>query len=284
MSNISSLASVDPAAKIGSDVSIGPFCVIGPDVVIGNGCKLINNVTIGGITRIGSNNVFYQNVVVGEAPQDLKYDGSPTETIIGSNNVFRENCTVHRGTELGGGITSIGNNNLIMCGAHIAHDCILANKVLLGNQSLLAGHVTIEEGAVISALIGIHHFVTIGKFSYIAGMTPVRRDVPPFVKFSGDPNQVRGLNEEGLKRHNFSPDDIAALKEAYKKLFRKGNAMSEQLNLLQTEKNLNPHVCYLCEFMQRSCSSRFGRYQETARQDDQKNRRFRKPAELRNKE
>jgi len=284
MSNISHLAHVDPAAKIGSDVTIGPFCVIGPDVIIGNNCNLINSVTIKGVTRIGPNNVFYQNVVVGVAPQDLKYDGSPTKTIIGANNVLRENCTVHRGTELGGGITSIGNNNLIMCGAHVAHDCILADKILLGNQSLLAGHVIIEEGAVISALIGIHHFVTIGKFCYIAGMTPVRRDVPPFVKFSGDPNEVRALNEEGLKRHNFTPEDLAALKKAYKMLFRKGNTMSEQLDQLQASANLNSHVSYLCDFMRRSCSSRFGRYQETARQDDRKNRHFRKPAELRDKE
>ena len=283
MSNISKLAVIDPAAKITSDVRIGPFCVVGPDVTIGRGCHLMNNVTIEGVTRIGENNVFYQNAVIGAPPQDLKYDGAPTETIIGANNVFRENCSVHRGTELGGGQTVIGNGNLFMVAAHVAHDCIMGDKILLGNETLLAGHVTIEEGAVISAMVGIHHFVTIGKFSYVAAMTPVRRDVPPFVKFSGDPNAVRGLNEEGLKRHNFSPADIDELKQAYRKLYRHSGSIIQRLDELQKQENLNGHVNYLCRFVRNSCQSRLGRYQETLRRDDNKHRHWRKPAEVRDK-
>ncbi len=283
MTDISKLAVVNPSAQIGAQVRIGPFCVIGPNVQIGDGCELMNNVTIDGHTRIGESNVFYQNVVVGAAPQDLKYDGAPTETIIGSHNVFRENVTVHRGTELGLGQTILGNHNLLMVAAHVAHDCILEDKILLGNESLLAGHVKIEEGAVVSALVGIHHFVTIGKFSYVGGLTPVRRDVPPFVKFDGDPNEIRAINEEGLKRHNFTEQDIVDLKQAFRQLFRTGNSISENLKAMADQKCLNGHVTYLYEFMQRSCDGRFGRYLETTRKDERKHRRFRTPAELRKK-
>jgi len=284
MSKISKWALVDPSAELGADVSIGPFCEIGPAVKIESGCELMNHVTIQGITRIGPNNVLYQNVVIGAAPQDLKYNGGPTETIIGSNNVFRENCTVHRGTELGEGRTVIGNGNLFMVGVHVAHDCIVEDNVLLGNQTTLAGHVRIEEGAVLSALIGIHHFVRVGKYSYIGGLTPVRRDVPPFVKFSGDPNAVRGINEEGLKRRKFSEAEIAALKQAFRRLFREGNSITEQLDQLEAEEDLVEHVRYLCRFLRESCQDRFGRYQEMARQDSRQDRQFRRPAELRKKE
>ncbi|MCK4629070.1 MAG: acyl-ACP--UDP-N-acetylglucosamine O-acyltransferase, partial [Sedimentisphaerales bacterium] len=223
MSEISNLAVIDPSAQIGSGVTIGPFCVVGPDVVIEDGCQLINNVTVQGITRIGRDNVFYSNVVIGAAPQDLKYNGAPTETIIGKGNVFRENTTVHRGTEKGGGRTVIGSGCLFMVAAHIAHDCILENKIILANQTLLAGHVQIEEGSVVSALVGLHHFVRVGKYSYVGGLTPVHRDIPPFVKFSGDPNEVRGVNEEGLKRNGFSPEDVARIKQGYRQIFRRGN-------------------------------------------------------------
>ena len=283
MSKISNLAVIDSSARIGSDVSIGPFCVIGPDVVIGDGCELMNNVTIAGVTRIGSNNVFYQNVVVGVAPQDLKYDGAPTETVIGNDNVFRENRTIHRGTEMGGGKTIIGNGNLIMVGVHIGHDCIVEGGILLSNQLQLAGHVKIERGAVISALVGIHHFVRVGKFSYVGGITPVRRDVPPFIKFSGDPNEVRGINEQGLKRNGFPEHDIAEIKQAYRTLFRRNNSIAAGLAELQGRDDLNEHVSYLCRFVQQSCENRFGRYQENFRRDDVQDRIRRKPVEVRDK-
>jgi len=275
MSLISELAFVDPAAQLGQNVEIGPFCVIGPNVVIGDRCRLINSVSIKGHTHIGKENVFYQNSVIGVAPQDLKYQGSPTKTIIGDGNVFRENCTIHRGTELGGGVTQIGNYNLFMVAAHIAHDCTVQDKILLGNQTQLAGHVTIEQGAVISAMVGLHHFVTVGKFSYIGGLTPVRRDVPPFVKFAVD-NQgapdVRGVNAEGLKRNGFSQDDIDQIKQCYRKLFRQGKNITEILKELQAQENINDHVTYLCDFVARSCQSRFARYKETVRQDTARDR------------
>jgi UDP-N-acetylglucosamine acyltransferase len=283
MTEISSMSIVDPHAGIGAGVKIGPFCCVGPDVVIEDGCELIDHVSIHGATRIGPNNVFYPNTVIGAAPQDLKYEGSPTQTIIGSHNVFREFCTVHRGTELGGGRTVIGSHNLFMVGSHIAHDCILEDRILLANQVQLAGHVRIETAAVVSALVGVHHFVRIGRFSYVGGMTPVRRDVPPFMKFSGDPNEVRGVNDEGLKRNGFSPEDIAAVNQAYRTLFRKVKNISIGIRDLQSQPGLNPHVAYLAEFIRQSMESRFGRYQENVRQDNPHRHQRRDPAEVREK-
>jgi len=283
MAEISKLAAVDPEAKIGKNVTIGPFCVIGPHVEIGEGCELMNNVTIQGVTHIGPLNVFYPNAIIGVTPQDLKYDGSPTQTLIGFGNVVRENVTVHRGTELGGGKTVIGNENLLMVGVHIAHDCVIGNRTIIGNQTQLAGHVAVQDNAVISALVGLHHFVTVGRNSYIGGLTPVRRDVPPFMKFDGDPNEVRGLNEEGLRRHGFSDDDIAALKEAYRQLFR-NTAITSGLDALEKQGITNPHVQYLCEFMRRSCASRFARSQESERKDANCPKQGRRPLELRVKD
>ena len=281
MSEISNLAVIDPSAQIGSDVTIAPFCVVGSDVVIEDGCQLMNNVTVQGITRIGRDNVFYPNVVIGVAPQDLKYNGAPTETIIGKGNVFRENTTVHRGTEKGGGKTVIGSGCLFMVAVHIAHDCILENKIILGNQTQLAGHVHIEEGSVVSALVGLHHFVRVGKYSYVGGLTPVHRDIPPFVKFSGDPNEVRGVNEEGLKRNGFSPEDVALVKQGYRQIFRRGNSIAGNVDELLAQDDLDANVRYMCEFVKKSCDSRFGRYHETFRSDSVEDRRRRRPLEVR---
>ena len=236
-----------------------------------------------GVTQIGPNNVFYQNVTVGVAPQDLKYDGAPTETIVGYGNVFRENVTVHRGTELGGGKTIIGNENLLMVGSHVAHDCYIANRTIIANQVQLAGHVTIEDYAVIEALLGINQFVTVGRASYVAAMTPVRRDVPPFMKFSGDPNEVRGVNEIGLKRIGFADEDIEAVKEAYRLLFRQ-RAISAGLDELGTRDGLNPHVGYLCDFMRKSCASRFSRFRENERGDSAVTEKRRMPVEVRTRD
>lgn len=282
MSEISELAVIDPSAEIGKNVRVGPFCAIGPGVVIGDGCQLKNNVTVEGPCRIGPDNVFYQNVVIGAVPQDLKYKGEPTETIIGAVNVFRENCTVHRGTELGGYKTVIGDRNLLMVGSHIAHDCVLGSRILLANQVQLAGHVVVEDGAVISAFVGLHHFVTVGKYSYVGGMTPVRRDVPPFMKFSGDPNSVRAVNEEGLRRNGFGDSDIAEFKKAFRTLFRQKN-LAAGLRQLGSDCCGNEHVAYLCDFMNRSVASRFGRFRENARQDAQEDRLGRCPADVRAK-
>ena len=267
MSEISNLSVIHPAAVIAADVKIGPFCVIGPEVSLGPGCVLMNHVTLDGRARIGPHNIFYPNTVVGVAGQDLKYRGGPTETIIGAGNTFREAVTVHRGTELGCGQTVIGDHNLFMVAAHIAHDCIIGSHNIISNQTQLAGHVTIEDGAVLSALIGVHHFVTIGRFSYVGAMTPVRRDVPPFMKYEGDPNEVRGVNKEGLKRTGFTDEEIEQIERAYKALYRGEKDILSNLEQLESANGLNSHVKYLCQFVRSSCAGRFGRYRELLRRD-----------------
>lgn len=286
MSNVSNMAVVDPSAKIGSDVTIGPFCVIGPDVIVGDGCELKNSITVEGVTRIGKNNVIYPYAVIGIASQDLKYKGELTLTNIGDGNVIRENTMIHRGTEMGGGETVVGNYNFIMGGAHIAHDCVLADNILLGNQVMLAGHVKIETGAVISAILGVNHFVSIGKYSYVGAMSPVRRDVPPFMKVSGDPAEIRGVNVEGLKRNGFSEQDMADIKFAYKQLFRaqkRGRCIEDALEELSHENDLNQNVRYLCEFVHKSCQSPNHRALEVLRTDTEADRVRRKPFEVRTK-
>lgn len=269
MAEISEMTSIDPTAEIGSDVSIGPFCVIGPHVRIGDGCRLISGVTIEGHTHIGPENLMYPNVTVGVAPQDMKYRGGDTRTHLGQGNVLRENVTVHRGTELGAGETHIGDHNLFMVGAHIAHDCRIGSETIIGNQTQLAGHVQVGDGAVISALVGLHHFVRVGAYSYVGGMTPVRRDVPPYLKLDGDPNRVRAVNEEGLKRKGFSAEDIDSLKAAFKRLFRRSqqNLQGELERMLAEGDRLSEPVRTLCEFLLESCKGRYGRFEELHRRD-----------------
>ena len=283
MSEISKFADVSPQAVLGKNVSVGPFSVIGPDVVLGDNCVLHNGVTITGNTKVGNNNVFYQNSIIGAAPQDLKYQGQPTETIVGNNNVFREFSVVHRGTEIGGGKTVVGDNNLFMGGAHIAHDCIVDSRTIIGNNVLLAGHVKIEYGVLVSAMVGIHHFTTIGRNSYVGGMTPVRRDVPPYTIFEGDPNKVRGINIEGLKRHGFDPDIVSQLKKAYNYIYKKSESIEKGAAEI-LEQASSDEVRNLAQAVLNSCSSRFGRYLEAKRQDKHISKLDRKPAEIRDKE
>ena len=284
MSQIAEQASIHPSARIGEDVRVGPYCVIGPEVELGDGCELMNKVTLDGRTHIGRHNIIYPNCVIGSRPQDLKYQGSPTETIIGDRNVFRENVTVHRGTEMGGGKTVIGDENFIMVGAHVAHDCHLEDRILLSNAAMLAGHVKVESNVVISAMTGIHHFVTVGRHSYIGAYTPVRRDVPPYVKVNGDPPRVRGLNSEGLKRHGFTEQDLEELKETYKELFRTrrdGGSLAEDVERMRSTGTLGPHAQYLCDSVWRSCQSRFWRALEARRQDRFEDRLQHCPYEVR---
>ncbi len=281
MSDISKLADISPSAVIGKNVKIGPFCVVGPEVVLGDNCQLYNNATIVGNTKVGPNNVFYQNTITGSAPQDLKYQGQPTETIIGSNNVFREFVVVHRGTEVGGNKTIIGDGNLFMGGAHIAHDCIVESRTIIGNNVLLAGHVKIEYGAMVAAMVGIHHFTTVGRNCYVGAKTPVRRDVPPFSIFEGDPNKVRGINAEGLKRHGIDPDTIRALKKTYNEIYRRGGSLEETAKRFALDEQCSDEVRCFAQAIVNSCSSRFGRYMETSRQDKEISKLNRKPLEVR---
>lgn len=267
MAKISQLSEVHPSADLADDVEIGPFCMVGPNVRIGPGCRLHNNVTVIGHTTIGCENEMYPFVVIGTAPQDLKYRGGDTRVEIGDRNTFREYVTVHPGTEAGGEVTRVGSDSLFMVGSHVAHDCLLGDKVMLGNFCQLAGHVCMEPNSVISAMSGVHHFVTVGRYSFVGGLTAVKRDIPPFTIFYGQPGEVRGVNEVGMSRHGFAPEQVAAVKKAYRKLFCGGNNQLQQIEALEAEGDLDENVAYLCRFLRASTEGKFGRNRERLREE-----------------
>lgn len=230
---ISKQAAIDPTAKIGADVSIGPFAVIGPNVAIGAGTIVGPHVVIKGPTTIGKNNQFYQFSSIGEDCQDKKYHGEDTRLEIGDENTFREGCTVHRGTLQGGGVTKIGNNNLLMVNTHVAHDCIIGNNVVFSNGASIAGHVTVADFANLGGFVGVHQFCSIGAYSFCAGGSIIVKDVAPYVIVSGHPAQVHGLNTVGLTRKEFSPDTLRILKQAYNIVFRTSATVKDAIAQLE---------------------------------------------------
>jgi UDP-N-acetylglucosamine acyltransferase len=236
---IHATAIIDPGAEITGDVEIGPYSVIGPDVVIGSGTVIDSHVVIKGPTRIGRDNHIYPFCSIGEDPQDKKYDNDSHSMLeIGDANTLREYCTINRGTELGGGITRVGNDNWIMAYVHIAHDCIVGSHTIFANNASLAGHVTIDDHAILAGFTGVHQFCRVGSYSFSAVASAIVKDVPPYLMVSGNTAKPTGLNREGLKRHGFSSDDINALRKAYKVLYREGNTLSqaiEQLTLMAAD-------------------------------------------------
>ncbi|MDZ7640818.1 MAG: acyl-ACP--UDP-N-acetylglucosamine O-acyltransferase [Desulfurivibrio sp.] len=220
--NIHPTAVVDAAAELAETVTVGPYTVIGPGVTIGAGCEIGAHCVLSGPTRIGEHNRIGPLATVGAPPQDLKYNGEPTELYIGDHNVIREYASLHRGTVAGLGYSRIGDHNLLMGYVHIAHDCVVGNHVILANAVTLAGHVTIEDRAIIGGLTAIQQFVRVGGFSYIGGMSGLSKDVPPFVVMAGIRGQMRlsGINRVGLKRAGFTAASIKSLHGAFKIIFR----------------------------------------------------------------
>ncbi len=282
MSRIHPTAVIEPGAEIAEDAFVGPFCFVGRLAKIGAGTRLISHVSVLGKTILGKNNTVWSQATLGADPQDLKFTGEETILEIGDHNEIRENVTMHRGTGNGGGITKIGSDNLFMVGAHIAHDCIVGDHVLLANGVQLAGHVLVEDHANVAGIVGVHHFCTIGQFSYVGGLTPVTRDVPPFTIFEGDPPRERGINVIGLQRHRVETDDIKLLRKAYRLLFGKrtvesnGTArsmamtMSKRLDQLEREYGNNEYVSILTDFLRRRAEGLSGRYRETLREDNRR--------------
>jgi UDP-N-acetylglucosamine acyltransferase len=282
MSRIHPLAHVDPEARLGADVEIGPYCFVGPGVELGDGCQLYPHVTLLGPLTAGRRNRFFPQSVIGSPPQDLKYKGGPTQVIIGDDNVFREHVTIHRGTEVdrrSEGVTRIGNHNLLMVGVHVAHDAELRNNVILANQVQLAGHVLIEDCVNVGGASCMHHFVTIGRNAFVGGMTRVTHDVPPYMKAQGDNAAIRAVNSEGLKRWKFSPESIAALKQAFRQLYARRGEHSpgrtlDALREIESDGLLtDEHVRYLVEFLRRKLQiGIFGRVREHGRTDGPRDR------------
>ncbi|MEO6052624.1 MAG: acyl-ACP--UDP-N-acetylglucosamine O-acyltransferase, partial [Chthoniobacterales bacterium] len=212
-------AVIDASAEVGSNTRIGPYCVIGPKVVIGDDCELTNHVTFAGPTTIGNSNIFYPYCSIGQRTQDLKYKAEPTYLEIGSHNSFREFCTVNRGTAPESK-TVIGNHGNFLAYSHIAHDCIVGDHVIFSNNGTLAGHVIVEDHALIGGLAGVHQFCRIGKYAILGGCTKVVQDVVPFMIADGNPAEVRGINQVGLERNDFSTEAVRNLKEAYRIIYR----------------------------------------------------------------
>jgi len=223
-------AIIADTAKLGENVQVGPYSIIGEHVEIDSGTVVAPHVVINGHTKIGKNNHFYQFSSIGEANQDKKYAGEPTQTHIGDNNIFRECCTVHRGTVQDLGITKIGNDNLIMCYTHIAHDCQIGNQVILANNSTLAGHVHIGDWAIMGGFSMIHQFVHIGAHAFSSINGVILKDIPPYVMAQGRPAVPRAINSEGLKRRGFSAEAITAIRRAYKIIYRQKLPLDEALS------------------------------------------------------
>ena len=245
-------AVISPNAKLGNNVSVGPFSVIGDDVVLGDDCRVESHVVIKGPSRIGRGNHFYQFTSIGEDCQDKKYAGERTELIIGDNNVFREGVTVHRGTVQDQSVTRIGNDNLVMVNAHIAHDCVIGNGTILANNVAVAGHVEICDYAILGGTTAVHQFCKIGKHAFTGGGAIVLRDIPPFVMISGTKHVPQGINSEGLRRRGFGKETIMAIKRAYKVIYRDNNTVEEAIKKLTEMAEGHPEVGMLITFLAES--------------------------------
>lgn len=248
-------AIVDKRAELDSSVEVGPYTIIESGVRIDAGTKIAGHAIISGPTTIGKNNSISSFTTVGGAPQDLKYNGEPTELIIGNNNRIREYASIHRGTEQGGGKTIVGDGNLLMSYIHIAHDCRIGNNVIMSNVATLAGHVIVDDCATISGLVAIHQFARIGKYSYIGGVSGITLDVPPFVIIAGTRNQTRisGINKLGLKRRGFSRETISKIDQAYRIIFRSPDLLlKDALKIARDELDHCPEVDDLVRFFEES--------------------------------
>jgi UDP-N-acetylglucosamine acyltransferase len=250
---IHSTAVIDPKARIHPSCKIGPYCVIAADVELGKGCHLVSHVAIEGPTRIGADNGFFPFSSIGMAPQDLSYAGEPTRLEIGDHNEIREFVTINRGTVKGGGVTRIGDRNLIMAYTHIAHDCQIGSHIIMANAATLGGHVTVEDWANVGALCPVHHFVRIGTHSIIGGGSTITRDVLPFSKTSAERGtSAYGLNAVGLERRGFTKERIKKLHHAYKVLLASKLNTSQALATLKAETDRGDDVDALIRFIESS--------------------------------
>jgi UDP-N-acetylglucosamine acyltransferase len=257
--------SLHPLAQIDDDVEIGPFCVIGPHVCVGRGTRLVGHVTLMGHVSIGRDNVLYPNVVIGGEPQDISYRGSDTRVIIGNSNVIREGVTVNRGTEKEDGITRVGSHNFFMACSHVAHDCLLGDHIVLANGTLLGGHVHVHDHASLSGAVAVHHFATIGSYSFVAGLSRVLHDVPPYTLVEGIPARPRCINIVALKRNEFSAESINCLVAAHRLFYRAKVGLDHAREILRSHDQLVPHVNALLTFIQDQQEGRHGRGRERRR-------------------
>ena len=235
MARAHALSVVHPAAKLAPDVEVGPFCTVGESVVIGAGCRLVSHVVIDGDTHVGRDNTFFPFCSIGLASQDKKYANESTKVVIGDDNVFRESCTVHRGTVQDCGVTSIGSRGLFMAYAHVAHDCIVGDDVILANAATLGGHVRVGNWAILGGLAGVHQFCRIGEHAMVGGASCVLQDVAPYVLGQGNPFSLSTVNSEGMKRRGFSAEAVTTVRNAFKTVFRNGLTLKDAITALEAE-------------------------------------------------
>ena len=246
-------AVVAPGVQVPESCTIGPFCFVGEGVEMGEHCELASHVVLSGPTRLGSHNRIHPFAVVGVGPQDLSYQGEPTRLEIGDHNEIREYVTIHRGTVKGGGLTKIGSHCLLMAYAHIAHDCAIGDHVIMANAATLAGHVTVEEWAVVGALCPVHQFVRVGAHSYIGGGTTITQNVMPFAKTSAVRDvHAYGANSVGLERRGFSKERVRAIKSAFRVLLAAKLNTTQALERIEREVEQTEDVKMLVEFIRSS--------------------------------
>jgi UDP-N-acetylglucosamine acyltransferase len=271
MSKIHPTAVVDASVKLAPGVVIGPWCVVGPDVTIGEGTELVSHVVVDRDTSIGRENVLHPFTVVGGPPQDKKYHGERTTLEVGDRNQIREYASLHRGTANGGGVTVVGSDNLIMGCVHVAHDCRIGSGVILANNAMVAGHVTVEDGANVGGGAGLHHFVRVGTRSFVGAMARVSKDAPPFMIVEGNPAEVRGHNAIAMRRMGLGDAEVEAMKDAYKRLFRdRGGSILEKLAALRRDYADFASVRTLCDAVLETTGGVHGRAQESQRSDDKR--------------
>jgi UDP-N-acetylglucosamine acyltransferase len=245
-------ALVDAGAKIADGVAIGAYSIVGPDVAIGAGTRIGPHAVVTGRTTIGARNRIFQFASVGEIPQDRKYGGEPTLTTIGDDNVIREFVTIHAGTAQDRGETTIGNGNWFLAYTHVAHDCVVGDFTTFSNNAQIAGHVTIGDWVVLGAYAGVHQFCRIGEHAMLAAGAIVLQDVPPYVMAAGYPAKPAGTNNEGLRRRGFSAADIAAVRRAYKTLYRTGLSLDDARDVLARSAAEAPLLAPLVAFLAES--------------------------------
>ncbi len=249
VSRIDPRAVVSPKAELAADVTIGAYSVIGDGVRIGAGTWVGPHAVIVGDTTLGAGNKVFQFASIGDAPQDLKYAGEPTRLVIGDRNVFREFTSMNRGTAQGGGVTTIGSDNLFMSYTHVAHDCHVGNRCVMANYATLGGHVYLGDWVIMGGYSGIHQFTKVGAHAFLGNNAAVTRDVPPYLMVVGSPAVPHSINSEGLKRRGFTPEQIRNLKNAYRILYRSELKLADAVTQLTERVSTQPELKLLVDFI-----------------------------------
>ncbi len=249
MAKIHPTAIVHDGARVGADVEIGPFCIVGAGASLGDGVRLVSHAVIEGLTEIGEGTVVHPFACLGAAPQHLGHKGEPTRLVVGKGNQIREHVTMHTGTVMGGGVTTVGDNGLFMVGSHVAHDCVVGNNVVFANNATLGGHVKMGDFVFMGGLSAVHQHTRVGRYSFIGGLGAVTKDVIPYGSVWGVYAHLEGLNLVGLKRRGFSRETIREMREAYRLLFAPEGAFQERLEDTAQAHAGSPEVMEIIDFI-----------------------------------